>query len=93
MGETKNKHPKHLPVNVFVATHEMLKDWYMEPDSQISGKQVLVVRQVKFDGEAAEVKCVRIPQDQWGGLLEALTEAVAPRFKPVAVKGEVEDES
>jgi hypothetical protein len=67
----KGKHPVHLPVNVFAATHEMLKDWYLEPDS-IDGKQVLVVRHAKFDGETAVVKCIRIPQDQWSGLVSEL---------------------
>jgi hypothetical protein len=64
----KQKLPQHLPVNVFAATHEMLKDWYLEPDS-VDGKQVLVVRHAKFDGETAIVKCIRIPQDQWAGLV------------------------
>ena len=64
--------PKHLPVNVFAATHEMLKDWYLEPDTQLPGQQVLVVRQAKFNGEEATVKCIRIPQDQWKGLVDSL---------------------
>jgi hypothetical protein len=67
----KQKPAQHLPVNVFAATHEMLKDWYLEPDS-IDGKQVLVVRQAKFEGETAVVKCIRIPQDQWKGLVVTL---------------------
>jgi hypothetical protein len=66
------KAPQHLPVNVFAATHEMLKDWYLEPDTKDKDKQVLVVRQVKFEGETAIVKCIRLPQDQWNGLVEEL---------------------
>jgi hypothetical protein len=68
----KQKPPQHLPVNVFAATHTMLKDWYLEPDTQTPGKQVLVVRQAKFEGETAIVKYIRIPQDQWAGLVSSL---------------------
>lgn len=88
MVESKIKHQKHLPVNVFAATSEMLKDWYMEADKESPSKRVLVVRQAKFDGESADVKCIRIPEDQWGGLLEALKGEVRPRFRPATVKGE-----
>jgi hypothetical protein len=66
------KTSQHLPVNVFAATHEMLKDWYLELDSVLPEQQVLVVRQAKFDGETAVVKCIRIPQDQWSGLVGEL---------------------
>ena len=72
MGEARIKPQRHLPVNVFHATHEMLKDWYLEADSKISGQQVLVVRQVKFEDETAAVKCIRIPQDQWHGMVDEL---------------------
>jgi hypothetical protein len=69
---TKPPKPQHLPVNIFAASHEMLKDWYLEPDSREPGKQVLIVRQIKLDGEEATVKCIRIPQDQWVGLIGEL---------------------
>lgn len=72
---------QHLPVNVFAATHEMLKDWYLQPDPALIDKQVLVIRQVKFDGEEATVKCIRLPQDQWPNLLSALQEVLAKETK------------
>lgn len=75
------KHPEHLPVTVFAATHEMLKDWYLEPDTKIPGHQVLVVRQAKFDGETAIVKCIRIPQDQWGGLVSELHKIMTEGYR------------
>ena len=76
--------PKHLPVNVFSSSSTMLKDWYLEPDNQIPGQQVLVVRQAKFNGEEATVKCIRIPQDQWSGLVGELKKILdEPRYKPV----------
>jgi hypothetical protein len=73
----KHKIPPHLPVNVFAATHEMLKDWYLEPDSKGDDRQVLVVRQAKFDGDSAVVKTIRIPQEQWSGLIDSLQKILA----------------
>jgi hypothetical protein len=62
----------HLPVSVLAVTHEMLKDFYFEPDTVVRGEHVLVLRHIKFQGEDVTAKVIRLPQTQWVQLMEAM---------------------